>query len=132
VLQFRASQKLDGKTLSAVSDGRKRNKSIRGIVSANEAAATAQTKPELPIFGPELRAPGAYYLDLAPVVEFPLTDNGQPTTFAAIYRKLRDSKILKVPGGFSRFARATFETDGGVKSRSAANRVRATSRDNTP
>lgn len=84
-------------------------------MSTNEAAVTAQTKPELPTFGRDRRAPGAYYLDLAPVVEFPLTDNGQPTTFAAIYRKLRDSKILKVPEGFSRFARAgaTFETDGG-------------------
>lgn len=79
---------------------------------ANEASATAQVKPELPTFGRERLAPGAYYLDLTAIATFPLKDNGQPSTFADIYRKLRGAKILKVPERFAMYE-ATFETDAG-------------------
>lgn len=81
-------------------------------MSANEASAIAQTKPELSTFGRERLAPGAYYLDLEAVAAFPLKDNGQPSTFADVYRKLTGVKILKVPDGFSLYE-DTFETDAG-------------------
>jgi len=81
-------------------------------VSANEASPTAQTKPELPTFGRERHAPGAYYLDLEAVATFPLKDNGRPSTFSDIYCKLRNAKILKVPDRFAMYE-ATFETDAG-------------------
>jgi hypothetical protein len=81
---------------------------LEGFVPPNETSATAQAKPELPTFGRERPAPGAYYLDLEAVVTFPLKDNGQPSTFADIYRKLRDAKILKVPERFAMYE-ATFE-----------------------
>jgi hypothetical protein len=80
-------------------------------VSTNEAPATAQTKPELSMFGRERPEPGLYNLDLSTVATLPLTDNGQPSTFADIYRKLRDAKILKVPEWV--MGQATFETDAG-------------------
>jgi hypothetical protein len=48
---------------------------------------------KLATFGRERPAPGAYYLDFAAVATFPLKKNGQPSTFADIYCKLRDSKI---------------------------------------
>lgn len=70
---------------------------------------TAQ-KPEAATFGRERPAPGAYYLDLSGVATAPLKDNGQPTTFAEVYGKLRDAKILRVP---ERFEGCTFQTDAG-------------------
>lgn len=80
-------------------------------MSANEASSTANVQPELPVYGRERPAPGGYHLDLTAIAMCPMKDNGQPTTFADIYRKLMDATILKVPewvmGG------ATFETDGG-------------------
>jgi hypothetical protein len=79
-------------------------------VSTNEAPATA--KPALSTFGRERPEPGAYRLDLSEVVSFPLTDNGQPSTFADIYRKLRDAKVLKVPQRSATFA-VTFDADAG-------------------
>ena len=80
-------------------------------MSANERSVTEQVKPELPTFGRDRPAPGAY-LDLEAVATFPLKDNGEPSTFADIYCKLRDSKILKVPERFVMYE-ATFETDAG-------------------
>lgn len=69
-------------------------------MSANEVpAAPAQTKPELSTFGRERLEPGTYFLDLEAVATFPLKDSGQPSTFADIYRKLRDANVLKVSGG---------------------------------
>jgi hypothetical protein len=46
------------------------------------------------------------------VETFPLTVDGQPSTFADIYVKLRDAKILKMPGWLMG-SKATFETDAG-------------------
>lgn len=79
-------------------------------MSANEAPSTAQTMPELSTFGRERLEPGSYNLDLEAVATFHLKDNGLPSTFADIYRKLRDAKILKVS---DRHGEATFETDAG-------------------
>lgn len=63
------------------------------------------------MFGREQPAPGDYYLDLAAVATVPLTDNGQPSTFADIYRKLQNAKILKVPQWV--MGAAKFDTDAG-------------------
>jgi len=79
-------------------------------VSANEAPVIAQTKPELSTFGRERLEPGSYNLDLKAVATFPLKDNGLPSTFADIYCKLRDAKILRVS---DRHGETTFETDAG-------------------
>jgi hypothetical protein len=80
-------------------------------VSANEAPVTAQTKPELSTFGRARLEPGVYNLDLSEVATFPLKDNGQPSTFAGIYHKLREAKVLKVPEWV--MGEATFHTDAG-------------------
>lgn len=81
-------------------------------MSANEVPATAQTKPELSTFGRERLAPGTYNLDLEAVAAFPLKDNGQPSTFADVYWKLRNGKILR--GSERQYGHeATFETDAG-------------------
>ena len=80
-------------------------------MSENETSAAPQTRPELPTFGRARLAPGVYYLDLEEVATFPLTDNGQPSTFGDIYRKLRDAKIVKVPDRMS--GDPTFETEAG-------------------
>jgi len=45
------------------------------------------------------------------VATLPLTDNGEPSTFVDIYRKLHGVKILKVPDWV--MGEATFETDAG-------------------
>jgi hypothetical protein len=83
---------------------------LGGFVSASEASATA--KAELQTFGHGNHLePGAYFLDLAGLATFPLKDNGQPSTFADIYRKLRDTKILKVPNRYA--YPVTFETNAG-------------------
>lgn len=78
----------------------------------NEVSATERTRPEVPTFGRERLAPGGYYLDLSAVATFPLKDNGQVSTFADVYEKLRAAKILKVPERFAMYE-ATFETDMG-------------------
>jgi hypothetical protein len=80
-------------------------------LSANEASATAQTKPELPTLGSERLPPGAYHLDLARVKNFPLKDNGKPSTFDEVYCKLWNAKILKLPEWG--WCVATFDTDAG-------------------
>lgn len=77
-----------------------------------ETSATAE-KPELPTFGRERPAPGAYYLDLEAVAAFPLKDNGQASTFADIYRKLRDANVQKVPVRFGMDDEGIFETEAG-------------------
>ncbi len=77
----------------------------------NEASTIAQTKSELPTFGHERLAPGAYHLNLAAVKTFPLKGNGQPATFDEIYCKLWNAKILKMPEWVRGVA--TFDTDAG-------------------
>jgi hypothetical protein len=81
-------------------------------MAANEATTTSQTKPELSTFGREPLAPGAYYLDLESMAAFPLSDNGQPSTFGDIYSKLRNAKDLKVSER-SMMSEKTFEMNTG-------------------
>lgn len=57
----------------------------------------AQAKSEELTFGRERPVPGAYYLDLSTVAMLPLKVDGQTSTFADIYRKLMDAKVVKVP-----------------------------------
>lgn len=59
-----------------------------------EATATAEAKTQIPTFGRDRPAPGAYTLDYrSPVWSAPVTLNGHPSTFAEVYGKLRDSKV---------------------------------------
>jgi hypothetical protein len=78
-----------------------------------ETTATAEAKTQIPTFGRDMLAlaPGAYTLDFkSPVWSAPVTLNGQPSTFAEAYRKLRDSKIQKMP----QFIAWEYTTDQGV------------------
>ncbi|MGC2828346.1 MAG: hypothetical protein WB994_01770 [Candidatus Acidiferrum sp.] len=63
----------------------------------SDSAETQGAKTELKTFGRTRPSPGRHTLDLSVVVDAPLKMNGQPSTFAEIYRKLRDSKIEKMP-----------------------------------
>jgi hypothetical protein len=80
-------------------------------VSANEESLIPPTKPELTTFGRDRLAPGSYHIDLSALVDFPLKENGQTTTFADLYNKLRDAKILEMPVWIR--GDATFDTDAG-------------------
>lgn len=67
-----------------------------------------ETKPKAQAFGRQRLSPGAYALDLSAVREIPLQINGQPSTFAEVYSKLRHSTIKEIPA-FS----DTYVTDDG-------------------
>jgi hypothetical protein len=64
-----------------------------------DTPAPTQPKDKFVKIGRERFTPGAYTLDLSSVHDVPLTMNGQPSTFAEVYCKLRDSKV-KDAGGF--------------------------------
>lgn len=63
----------------------------------SETTATAPAKPQVPTFGRDQLAPGAYGLDLSVVSAATVTVNGKPSTFVEAYAKLRDSKIQEMP-----------------------------------
>ena len=75
----------------------------------NDSADTPRAKTQLKTFGRTRPSPGCHTLDLSVVADAPLKMNGQPSTFAEIYRKLRDSKIEKMP----EFMRDAYGTDQG-------------------
>ena len=54
-----------------------------------EATEKTEAKPQMPKFGRERFSPGACTLDLSTVVDVPVKVNGEPSTFALAYRKLR-------------------------------------------
>src|SRR5271170_2768057 len=73
------------------------------------SSVTPGTKTQLKTFGRTRPSPGCHTLDLSVVADALLKMNGQPSTFAEIYRKLRDSKIEKMP----EFMRDAYGTDHG-------------------
>lgn len=73
------------------------------------SSVTPGTKTQLKTFGRTQPSPGCHRLDLSVVVDAPLKMNGQLSTFAEVYRKLRDSKIEKMP----EFMRDAYGTDQG-------------------
>ena len=75
----------------------------------NDSADTLGAKAQLKTFGRTRPSPGCHTLDLSVLIDAPLNMNGQPSTFAEIYRKLRDSKIEKMP----EFMRDAYGTDQG-------------------
>lgn len=79
---------------------------------ADETLVPTQATPKLLEFGRQRLASGAYYFDLDAVAAFPLTENGQPSTFAEIYHKVRDAKILRVPDRAR--GDVNFETEAGI------------------
>jgi hypothetical protein len=75
----------------------------------DDPAAIPGAKTQLKTFGRTRPSPGCHTLDLSVVIDAPLKMNGQPSTFADIFRKLRDSKIEKMP----EFMRDAYGTDQG-------------------
>jgi hypothetical protein len=64
----------------------------------DEVGVREETKPQLQTFGREWLAAGAYTLDIFSAVwNVPLTMNEQPSSFAEVFNKLRNSKIKEMP-----------------------------------
>lgn len=81
-------------------------------MTAVETADPAEPKAEIRTFGRERFAPGAYHLDLAGVATVALLDNGQPSTFIDICRKLWNATGLKVSESHASYEEV-FETEAG-------------------
>jgi hypothetical protein len=75
----------------------------------NAAAQQAESEPEFKKFGRDGYKPGMYSLDLSFVAEYPITVNGELSTFGELYAKLKGSQIEQ-PERFQHY-RAT--TDNG-------------------
>jgi len=61
---------------------------------------SVDNKAKVQTFGQVSLSPGAYILDLSAVKELPVKMNGQPSTFADVYCKLRDSEIREIRSFF--------------------------------
>jgi hypothetical protein len=80
----------------------------------SEVAAKAKIEgPQVPTFRRERLSPGAYRLDLSATKDIVLRDGDQPSTFAAVYCKLRDAKIEKMPNPYG-LERDEYVTDQGT------------------
>jgi hypothetical protein len=80
-----------------------------------ETTVTGAAKPQVRTFGRNGLSPGAYTLDLSAVADVPVKANGQSSSFADVYCKLRDSKIEQMPQLLQLFSERYVTAEGVVE-----------------